>query len=63
MAVNKEILAKLIKLEADMSYIKESMEDSTLTGEDIEALEEYNKEKKAKMLISHTQLKKEVTVF
>lgn len=60
MNVNKEILAKLAKLEADITYLKEYLEDTSLTGEDIEALRAYHAEKKEGKFISHKQLKKEL---
>jgi len=58
--MNKEILMKLAKLQSDMEYVKERLEDSSLTMEDVESIEEYEKEKKEGKLVSHEDLKKEL---
>ena len=58
----REILAKLIKLQTDMSYVKEHIEDITLTGEDIKALETYEKEKKAGKLVPHMAVRKQLNL-
>jgi len=43
----KEILVKLAKLQSDVDYIKEHIEDIELSEEDLDAIEEYEKEKKS----------------
>ena len=58
----REILAKLIKLQTDMSYVKEHIEDITLTGEDIKALETYEKEKKGGKLVPHMAVRKQLNL-
>lgn len=60
--INKEILAKLTRLESNMAYLKEYLEDITLTGEDIKSIEDYRMEKKAGKLTSHKQIKKEINL-
>lgn len=42
----KEIGAKLSKLQADMDYVREHIEDITLTDDDLEAIEEGRKDLK-----------------
>lgn len=42
----KEIGAKLSKLQADMDYVREHIEDTTLTDDDLEAIEEGRKDLK-----------------
>jgi hypothetical protein len=56
----REILVKLAKLQKDMDYMKEHLEDITLTGEEIEAIEEYEQDKKKGKLISHKDLEREL---
>ncbi|MEK6818936.1 MAG: hypothetical protein AABY10_03290 [Nanoarchaeota archaeon] len=57
-----EIMSKLARLQLDINYIKEHMEDLALSEEDLEAVEEYEKEKKSGKLISHKDLKKELNL-
>ncbi len=42
----KEIITKLARLQADMDYVREHIEDITLTEDDIEAIEEARKDMK-----------------
>ena len=42
----KEIIARLAKLQIDMNYIREHIEDVTLTEDDLESLEEAEEEYK-----------------
>lgn len=56
----KEIITSLAKIQADVEYIKEYIEDITLTKDDIEALEEAEKEYKEGKTISLESLKKEL---
>ena len=55
-----DIIMKLARLQADINYIKNHIEDVTLSEDDSEAIEEYEKEKKEGKLISHANLKKEL---
>ena len=48
----KEILVKLAKLQSDVDYIKEHIEDIELSEEDLDAIEEYEKEKSRKINFS-----------
>ena len=36
----KEVMKKLAKLQEDVSYVKEHIEDTTLTEDDLEAIKE-----------------------
>jgi len=56
----KLIMKELSKLRQDVDSIKEHIEDITLSQDDLEALEEYEKDKKEGKLISHKELKKEL---
>ena len=56
----KEIMIKLARLQSDINYIKEHIEDIELSEDDLAAIEDYEKEKKAKQLISHKEVKKEL---
>ena len=42
----KEIGAKLSKLQADMNFVREHIEDTTLTDDDLEAIEKGRKDLK-----------------
>jgi len=57
---SQEIMEKLAKLQSDMNFVKEYIEDFTLTAEDLEALELADKEFKEGKTISHEELKKEL---
>ncbi len=56
----KEVMEKLARLQSDISYIKEHIDDSALSEEDLEAIEDYEKEKVEGKLISHEDIKKEL---
>ena len=56
----KEILTRLAKLQADMDYLKEHIEDITLTEDDLKSLEEGEKEYKEGKTTSLEDLKKEL---
>ena len=55
----KRLMEKLIKIQKDINYIREHIEDTTLTKEDLVALEKSEKEFVGKNTISHEDLKKE----
>ncbi len=59
---NQEILNELRTIRVDIELIKKHMVDvdSIMTKEDLEALEEYEKEKKAGKLTDYKELKKEL---
>ena len=40
----KEIMKKLTRLQSDMEYVREHIEDITLTEDDLEAIEEARKD-------------------
>ena len=40
----KEIMTKLARLQTDMDYIREHIEDTTLTEDDLKSLEEARKD-------------------
>ena len=40
----KEIMKKLTRLQSDMEYVREHIEDMTLTEDDLEAIEEARKD-------------------
>jgi len=42
--INKEIINRLIKIQQEMNYLKEYIEDITLTEDDLIALEEAEKD-------------------
>lgn len=56
----KEIMTKLAELQSDVHYIKEHIEDVTLSEDDLEAIDDYEKEKADGKLISHEDMKKEL---
>lgn len=37
----KEVMEKLARLQSDVSYIKEHIDDSALSEDDLEAIEDY----------------------
>ncbi|MDP2673169.1 MAG: hypothetical protein Q8O84_05135 [Nanoarchaeota archaeon] len=55
----KEIIIKLSRIQADMEYVKEHIEDITLTENDLEAIRLADKEFEEGKTISHEKLKKE----
>ncbi len=64
MTKDQLILEKLEKIEKNIEEIKEHMidQDSILTEDDYEALLEYRKQKAEGKLISHKELKKELSI-
>ncbi len=56
----KEIMIKLARLQTDMDYVREHIEDITLTEDDIMSLEEAEKEHKEGKTTSLEDLKKEL---
>ncbi|MEK6823464.1 MAG: hypothetical protein AABY06_00355 [Nanoarchaeota archaeon] len=56
----KEIITKLSRIQADMNYVKEHIEDITLTEDDLEAIREAENEYKEGKTISLENLKKEL---
>ena len=56
----KEIMAKLTRLQTDMDYVREHIEDITLTEDDLSSLEEAEKEYKEGKTTSLEDLKKEM---
>ena len=56
----KEIITKLARIQADMNYVKEHIEDITLTEDDLEAIREAENEYKEGKTISLENLKKEL---
>ena len=56
----QEIMAKLAQLQSDMNFVKEYIEDITLTNDDIEALENAEQEFKEGKTVSLEELEKEL---
>lgn len=56
----KEIMIKLARLQSDMDYVREHIEDITLTEDDLISLEEAEKEHKEGKTTSLEDLKKEL---
>ena len=56
----KEIMVKLVRLQTDINYIREHIEDITLTEDDLRSLEEAEKDHKEGKTISLEDLKKEL---
>ena len=59
---SREIMEKLAKLQASIDYIKEHIEDTTLTEDDIKFLEIAEGELKKGKTISLEDLKKELRI-
>ena len=59
---NKEIIERLAKLQQDMDFVKEHIEDTTLSDDDISSLEIADKEFKEGKTISLENLKKELRI-
>ena len=57
---SQEIMEKLAQLQSDMNFVKEYIEDITLTSDDLDALEKADQEFKEGKTISHEKLKKEL---
>ena len=58
----KDIITRLARLQADMDYVKEHIEDITLTEDDLISLEEAEKEYREGKTISLENLKKELGI-
>jgi len=56
----REIMTKLARLQSDMDYVREHIEDITLTEDDLRSLEEAEKEYKEGRTTSLEDLKKEL---
>jgi len=56
----QEIMIKLAQLQADMNFVKEYIEDVTLTNDDLEALEIAEQEFKEGKTVSLEELEKEL---
>ena len=56
----KDIITRLARLQADMNYIREHIDDITLTEDDIKSIEEAEKEHKEGKTTSLEKLKKEL---
>lgn len=57
-----EIISRLVRLQASIDYIREHIEDVTLTEDDIQSLEEAEKEYKEGKTTSLEDLKKELEI-
>ena len=55
---SQEIMEKLAQLQSDMNFVKEYIEDITLTSDDIDALEKADQEFKEGKLSSLEDIKK-----
>ncbi len=55
-----EIMVKLARIQADMDFVREHIEDITLTEDDLEAMREAEEEYKERKTISLEDLKKEI---
>ena len=42
--MSKEVMVKLAKLQADMNYVREHIEDITLTEDDLNSIQEARKD-------------------
>ncbi len=56
----QEMMSMIVKLQAQVNKLQEEFEDNQLTTEDIEALEQAEKEYQNGETISHEELKKEL---
>lgn len=57
---NKDIEKQLIKMQSDISFIKEHIEDMTLTDDDLISIEEAEDDLKNRRTTSLKNLKKEL---
>jgi len=55
---NSAMMAILNKLQADVERLTELIEDSTLSGDDADALEAYAREKAAGALMPHAAVRR-----
>ena len=58
----KEIVTRLARLQADMNYVREHIEDIILTEDDLQAIEEAEKDLKEGKTTSLEDLKRELGV-
>lgn len=58
----RDIMEKLARLQSDMDYVREHIEDVTLTDDDLRSLEEADKEHKEGKTTSLEDLKKELGI-
>ncbi len=56
----KEVMARLSRLQADIAYIKEHIEDITLTEDDLKSIEEAERDLREGKTTSHEKLKREL---
>ena len=56
----KEIMARLAEIQADMDYVREHIEDVILTEDDLESIEEADKDYAEGKTIPLEDLKKEL---
>lgn len=54
---SQDIMEKLAQLQSDMNFVKEYIEDITLTNEDIDALEKADREFREGKLVSLEDIK------
>ena len=59
---NKEVIERLARLQRDMDFLKEHIEDITLTDDDIKSIEEARKDLKEGRTTSLKDLKKELQI-
>ncbi len=57
---SKEIMVRLSRLQSDMNFVREYIEDIALTEDDLGSIEEAEKEFKERKTTSHAALKKEL---
>ncbi|MDO8564333.1 MAG: hypothetical protein Q7R87_04970 [Nanoarchaeota archaeon] len=57
-----DIIARLVRLQASIDYVKAHIDDVTLSEEDIQSLEEAEKEHKSGKTTSLKNLKKELGI-
>ena len=59
---NGEVVERLARLQKDMDFLKEHIEDITLTDDDLESIEEARKDLKEGRTTSLKDLKKELQI-
>jgi len=59
---NREIEKQLMKMQSDISFIKEHIEDITLTDDDLDSIESAREDLKAGRTTSIKNLKKELGI-
>ena len=58
----KEIMIKLTRLQSDMDYVREHIDDITLTEDDLKSIEEAERDYKEGRTTSLEKLKKELEI-